>query len=132
MATVEHIFQYVIPALFAAVATIMVAWIAIIPRLKRTQASAEDAAYAINNDHKLHLREDLDKKFEFLFSSLEAMDGKIDNVLESQTQTDRHLNTVDQRLERHLEDSFVTRREINNKLATIQTANTAILEVVEG
>ena len=110
----------------------MVAWIAVIPRLKRTQASAEDAAYAINNDHKLHLREDLDNKFESLFNSLEAMNGKIDNVLESQTQTDRHLNTVDQRLERHLEDSFVTRREITNKLATIQTANTAILEVVEG
>ena len=132
MATVEHIFQYVIPSLFAAVATIMVAWIAIIPRLKQTQASAEDAAYAVNNNHKTHLRDDLDKKFESLFNSLETMNDKIDNVLESQTQTDRHLNTVDQRLERHLEDSFVTRREINNKLATIQTANTAILEVVEG
>ena len=132
MATVEQIFQYVIPSLFAAVATIMVAWIAVIPRLKQTQASAEDAAYAINNNHKIHLRDDLDKKFESLFNSLEAMNDKIDNVLESQTQTDRHLNTVDQRLERHLEDSFVTRREINNKLATIQTANSAILEVVEG
>ena len=132
MATVESIFQYVIPALFAAVATLMVAWITVIPRLKQTQASAEDAAYAVNNNHKIHLRDDLDKKFEALFSSLETMNDKIDNVLESQTQTDRHLNTVDQRLERHLEDAVVARREINNKLSTIQTANTAILEGVEG
>ena len=132
MATVEHVFQYVIPSLFAAVATVAVAWITIVPKLKQTQASAEDVAYAVNNNHKTHLRDDLDEKFEALFNSLEAMNDKIDNVLESQTQTDRHLNTVDQRLERHLEDSFVTRREINNKLSTIQTANSAILEVVEG
>ena len=132
MATVEHVFQYVIPSLFAAVATIVVAWITIVPKLRQTQASAEDAAYAVNNNHRTHLRDDLDEKFESLFNSLETMNDKIDNVLESQTQTDRHLNTVDQRLERHLEDSFVTRREINNKLSTIQTANSAILEVVEG
>ena len=132
MATVEHVFQYVIPSLFAAVATIVVAWITIVPRLKQTQASAEDAAYAVNNNHRTHLRDDLDEKFESLFNSLETMNDKIDNVLESQTQTDRHLNTVDQRLERHLEDSVTVRRDINNKLSIIQTANNAILEVVEG
>ena len=97
-------FQYGLPALGG----VLVAWVTIVPQLRKTKRGLDTVQYAINNNHQTHLRDDLDSKFA-------KVEAKLDTIMERQLQTDRHVNVLDNRMERHLEDSLLVRRDINKK-----------------
>lgn len=101
-----------IQAIITGGVAVIVAWLGVLPKLRTIQQQAERTEYAITNQHPTHLRHDLDDNFSNL-------GRKIDLVLEKQAQTDRHLQGVDDRLERHLVDSTRVRRDIQGQFSII-------------